>query len=65
MGRHSGQPDPKQHQTMQGIEWDRMSAEQKGFEFDESYDHPDSYARENFPKEANGGTGGAHRAQGD
>jgi hypothetical protein len=62
MGKHAGNPDPNQASTMLGIEWDRMSPDQKAFEFDESYANPDSYARENFPHEANGGTGGTHRA---
>lgn len=57
MGKHSdpSQP-PEKIGTELGIPFEQMDASQKGFEFDESYDHPLSYARENFPKEARSGT---------
>lgn len=56
MGKHSGKQEQEKTGTELGIPFEQMSPDQKGFEFDESYDHPLSYARENFPKEARSGT---------
>lgn len=57
MGRHSSDHQPPEKVgTELGIPFEQMSPDQKGFEFDESVDHPRSYARENFPKEARSGT---------
>lgn len=65
MGKHSDPTQPPEKiGTELGIPFEDMSPDQKAFEFDESLDHPLSYARENFPREARSGTPGDPRHAG-